>query len=69
MALFAEDQGLALSTQLLSQARARRAPAVVLEIGAGQGRELIARAESMGWARVTCAQDFAGHDRVLMALG
>ena len=69
MALFAEDHGLALSEAILRQAKARMAPAVVLEIGAEQGRELVARAENMGWARVTCSQDFAGHDRVLVALG
>lgn len=68
-ALFAEDRGLALSTELLKQAKARQAPAVVLEIGAGQGEELVARAHELGWPRVSCSQDFAGHDRVLMAVG
>lgn len=69
MALFAEDRGLALSEEILRQAKARMAPAVVLEIGSGQGRELVARAEGMGWAQVSCSPDFAGHDRVLVALG
>lgn len=67
-ALFAEDRGLALATALLGQARVRMAPGAVLEIGSGQGAELKARAEAMGWNRVAVHQDFAGHDRVLMAL-
>ncbi|HLO65447.1 MAG TPA: peptide chain release factor N(5)-glutamine methyltransferase [Holophaga sp.] len=67
-ALFAEDRGLALASALLGQARVRMAPGVVLEIGSGQGAELKARAEAMGWSRVAVHQDFAGHDRVLMAL-
>ncbi|BDU77202.1 peptide chain release factor N(5)-glutamine methyltransferase [Mesoterricola sediminis] len=67
-ALFAEDRGLALATALLRQARVRSAPGVVLEIGAGQGAELQARAEGLGWGRVAVHRDFAGHDRVLMAL-
>jgi len=68
MALFAEDRGLALATALLGQAKARMAPGCVLEIGAGQGQELQARALSGGWKRVTVHQDLAGHDRVLMAI-
>lgn len=67
-ALFAEDRGLALSTELLRQARARRAPAVLLEIGSGQGLELIDRGRRMGWPRLTCSKDYAGHDRVLIAV-
>ncbi len=68
LALFAEDQGLALSTELLRQARVRSVPGVVLEIGAGQGGILRTRAEAMGWGRVAVHKDFAGHDRILMAL-
>jgi len=68
MALFAGDRGLALATALLVQARARMAPGCVLEIGAGQGRELRERALACGWKRVTVHQDLAGHDRVLMAI-
>lgn len=67
-ALYAPDRGLALSTELLGTARTRGARACVLEIGAGQGAELKARAEGQGWARVLVHQDFAGHDRVLVAL-
>lgn len=67
-ALFAEDRGLALSTELLRQARHRAAPGCVLEIGAGQGAELTTRATALGWKRVAVHQDMAGHDRVLMAL-
>jgi release factor glutamine methyltransferase len=67
-ALFAEERGLALSTELLRQARHRAAPGCVLEIGAGQGAELTARAKALGWKRVAVHQDMAGHDRVLMAL-
>ena len=69
LALYAEDQGLALATELLRQARARRAPGCVLEIGAGQGAELRQRGLDLGWRRVAVHQDLAGHDRVLMALG
>jgi release factor glutamine methyltransferase len=68
-ALFAPDRGLALSRQLLCEARRRRAPACVLEIGAGQGEELKAAAQALGWKRVVVHRDFANHDRVLMAIG
>ncbi len=68
-ALFAGDQGLALSVELLREARRRAAPACVLEIGAGQGAPLMERAQAMGWKRVWVHQDMAGHDRVLMAIG
>ena len=67
-ALFAEDGGLALSTRLLQQAHRRSAPGCVLEIGAGQGDALQARARAAGWRRVAVHQDLAGHDRILMAL-
>lgn len=67
-ALFAPDRGLALSTDLLVQARARQAPACLLEIGAGQGGELCRRALGVGWRKAMVHQDFARHDRVLIAL-
>jgi release factor glutamine methyltransferase len=67
-ALFAGDRGLALATELLRQARRRSAPGCVLEIGAGQGAELQARARAFGWNRVAVHQDLAGHDRILMAV-
>jgi len=67
-ALFAPDRGLALSTQLLQQARHRQAPACLLEIGAGQGGELCRRALGTGWRKALVHQDFAGHDRILVAL-
>ncbi len=67
-ALFAPDRGLALSAALLSQAKARRAPACLLEIGAGQGGELCRRALGSGWGKAMVHQDFAGHDRILVAL-
>jgi release factor glutamine methyltransferase len=68
-ALFAPDRGLALSTQLLERARARQAPACLLEIGAGQGGELCRRALGAGWRKAMVHQDLAGHDRILVALG
>lgn len=68
-ALFAPDRGLALSAELLAQARTRQAPACLLEIGAGQGGELCRRAMGLGWGKAMVHQDFAGHDRVLIALG
>lgn len=67
-ALFAPDRGLALSTDLLVQARARQAPACLLEIGAGQGGELCRRALGAGWRKAMVHQDFAHHDRILVAL-
>jgi release factor glutamine methyltransferase len=67
-ALFAGDHGLALASALLGQAHARMAPACVLEIGAGQGAELQARAKAAGWRNCLIHKDLAGHDRVLMAL-
>jgi release factor glutamine methyltransferase len=68
-ALFAADRGLAVATELLRQTKRRGAPGCVLEIGAGQGRELSQRARDLGWKRVAVHQDLASHDRVLMALG
>lgn len=67
-ALFAEDRGLALAKELVGTARRRMAPACVLEIGSGQGAELVAWAQAQGWSRVMVHQDFAGHDRVLVAV-
>ncbi len=67
-ALFAPDRGLALTAALLAQARARQAPACLLEIGAGQGGELCRRALSLGWHKALVHQDLAGHDRLLVAL-
>ena len=67
-ALFATDHGLAVATALLREARVRSAPGVVLEIGAGQGQELNSRANAMGWRNLMIHKDFAGHDRVLVAL-
>lgn len=69
LALFAADRGLALTTAILKQARQRCAPACVLEIGSGQGRELAQRALDLGWKRAAVHQDMARHDRVLLALG
>jgi release factor glutamine methyltransferase len=57
-----------VATRLLRQAWTRSAPACVLEIGSGQGQELLARAQGAGWRRTVVHQDLAGHDRVLMAL-
>ena len=67
-ALFALDRGLGVATELLRQAKQRRAPGALLEIGAGQGSELQARAGRMGWRKILIHKDFAGHDRVLVVL-
>jgi len=67
-ALYAPDCGLALSRELLRQARRRQAPACLLEIGAGQGEALEASARASGWKRVVVHKDLAGHDRVLIAI-
>lgn len=67
MALFAPEQGLALATDLLTEARRRAALGCVLEIGAGQGAELVRRARAAGWKRASSHQDLAGHDRILIA--
>lgn len=66
-ALFAEDAGLALSTRILHQSAVRSARAVVLEIGTGQAVKLMERAKTFGWKQVQARQDWAGHDRVLIA--
>ena len=68
MALFSPDRGLQHPTRLLTQARARGARALVLEIGAGQGGELCRRALQLGWSKALNHQDLAGHDRILVAL-
>jgi release factor glutamine methyltransferase len=67
-ALFAAEHGLALSVALLAQARVRKSPACLLEIGAGQGGELCRRAMGIGWRKAMVHQDLAGHDRILVAL-
>lgn len=67
-ALFAPERGLALSKVLLSQARTRQASACLLEIGAEQGGELCRWAMGLGWGKALVHQDFAGHDRILIAL-
>ncbi|WP_306589846.1 peptide chain release factor N(5)-glutamine methyltransferase [Geothrix sp. 21YS21S-4] len=67
-ALFAPNRGLALSIELLRQAKVRQAAACLLEIGAGQGGELCRSALGSGWGKAMVHQDFAGHDRVLIAL-
>lgn len=66
-ALFADDEGLALSTRILHQSAVRSARAVVLEIGTGQAVKLIERAKTFGWKQVQVRQDWAGHDRILIA--
>ncbi len=67
-ALFADDHGLALSLELLLEAKRRAAAACVLEIGAGQGQVLRQKGLAFGWDRIQVHQDLAGHDRVLMAV-
>jgi len=66
-ALYAEDRGLALNGRLLADAFQRGAKACVLELGAGQGAELAARAKGIGWAATEVIADPEGHDRVLVA--
>lgn len=67
LALFASERGLALSRQLLTTAAQRKAAACLLEIGAGQGPELIQHALASGWREASVGADWAGHDRVLVA--
>lgn len=67
MALFSPGAGLDLNRALIRQARVRNACGIVLELGAGQGAELAACAEAEGWRQARIVQDWAGHDRVLVA--
>lgn len=67
-ALFAPDHGLAISLRLLREAHVRSAPAVLLEIGAGQGPELTRQARHLGWRKTMIHKDLSNHDRVLIAL-
>jgi release factor glutamine methyltransferase len=67
IAMLAADGGIGLSTALLGQAQERGAWACVVEIGAGQGRELRSRALDQGWPRVSVLQDAQGQDRVIVA--
>jgi len=67
MALFAPDHGMEVATRLLKEGMERNARGLVMEIGAGQGDALKARAVGMGWRTVNIEQDTAGHDRVLTA--
>lgn len=66
IAMVAPDGGIGLSTALLQQARARGARACVIEIGAGQGRRLVDRAQDQGWKRVEVLQDARGQDRAII---
>lgn len=66
-ALFAPERGLALNKQLLEAARSRGACGLVLELGAGQGAELMAFAVACRWSAVRIVKDWNGHDRVLVA--
>ncbi|MBI4911410.1 MAG: peptide chain release factor N(5)-glutamine methyltransferase [Acidobacteria bacterium] len=68
LALFGGEGGLAVATELLREAHVRSAPGIVMEIGAGQGPELEARARARGWRKTMIHKDFAGHHRVLVAL-
>jgi release factor glutamine methyltransferase len=65
VAMLAPDQGIGLSTRLLAQAWARNAWACVVEIGAGQGDHLAARAREIGWPRFDLLRDRRGEDRVI----
>jgi release factor glutamine methyltransferase len=67
MAMLAPDRGMGLSHALLGEALARGARACVVEIGAGQGRELRPRALCQGWGQVSVVQDARGQDRVIVA--
>ena len=78
-ALVAEDNGLALITELLKQARTRlrthkktthsvpQVPQVVLEIGYNQGEAVKNLCLDYGYTQVTLETDLAGHDRVITA--
>ncbi|HJU83724.1 MAG TPA: peptide chain release factor N(5)-glutamine methyltransferase [Holophagaceae bacterium] len=66
-ALFAPERGLALNEALLRQAFERGAAGAVLELGSGQGAELVRRAKALGWAKARSERDLAGHDRILIA--
>ena len=67
-ALFAPERGLGTAVRLLREAHVRSAPAIVLEIGAGQGQELATRARTVGWRKTMIHKDFSSHDRVLIGL-
>lgn len=67
-ALFAPERGLGVALRLLREAHVRSAPAIVLEIGSGQGPELTRQAAQLGWRKVLIHKDFLSHDRVLIAL-
>jgi release factor glutamine methyltransferase len=67
IAMLAPDGGIGLSTALLGQALERGALACVVEIGAGQGRELRPRTLGQGWSKVVVIQDALGQDRAIVA--
>jgi release factor glutamine methyltransferase len=66
-ALFASDDGLALSLALLAQAADRATGLVAVEVGAGQADRVAAHARARGFAAVRCVRDLAGIDRVIVA--
>jgi release factor glutamine methyltransferase len=67
IALFADNQGLAITKRLLDQAFKRSAYGCAIEIGSGQGYTLRNHALTTGWNQVEIHKDLAGHDRVLLA--
>jgi release factor glutamine methyltransferase len=66
IALFANDDGMGQIKKLLLQAHKRRVKCLVMEIGAGQGAELMSTAFNVGWQNIEIKQDMASHDRVLV---
>jgi len=67
-ALFSPQEPLVLIETLLTQARGFLKPGgqVLIELGAGQGREAQRRAQALGYA-ASLIPDYSGHQRILCA--
>jgi release factor glutamine methyltransferase len=68
LALFAEDQGLAVIRRL-AQARSKLKPGgwIVMEMGHEQGEAVADIFREAGWASVEVRKDLGGRDRILVA--
>jgi release factor glutamine methyltransferase len=67
IALYADDDGLALIRRLLDEARPRLRPGGVFlsEISSEQGRAAAAAAEQAGYVDTAVLRDYPGRERVL----
>ena len=66
LALYASEEGYALVKRLLKEGYDRSIPLMILEIGAGQAKQIQILSHDLGWPRVETTCDWNGHDRILV---